>query len=225
MVACRRLAGAICLAAAPASAHIGIALGHARLAVEGLTSLQLAGIFCLLLDKSRSDDGQGLHKRRAYARLWLVPATLLWLAAARVPAPLVLLLDAALFHAVIQASLLLLFAGSLRPDHEPLVTMMARRIHGTLRPDIAVYTRRATLAWSVFFALQLGVSASLLSASLTGWLPVRWWWIVVPDSCLPATIAMFVMEHVVRRRLITGFQHVGFRVAISAFRNRAGGVS
>ena len=225
MIASRRLAGAICLVAAPVSARLAAALGHPQLAVEALTSLQLAGISCLLLAGSGSAGGRSPYKRPLQARLWLLPAILLWLAALQAPARMVLLLDAALFHAVIQASLLRLFAGSLQPNHEPLVTMMARRIHGTLRPDITAYTRRVTLAWCLFFAFQLGLSAFLLSAGLTGWLPIRWWWIAVPDSCLPATIAMFVLEYAVRRRLITGFEHVGFRVAISAFRNRADGVS
>ncbi|MGI4746520.1 MAG: hypothetical protein ACRYGI_10725 [Janthinobacterium lividum] len=225
MIASRRLAGAACLVAAPVSAHFAVALGHAQLAAEVLTSLQLTGICCLLLAGSGSDARRTPRKRPLHARLWLLPAILLWLAALQAPARLVLLLDAASFHAVIQASLLLLFAGSLRPGHEPLVTLMARRIHGTLRPDITAYTRHVTLAWCLFFALQIGLSASLLSAGLTGWLPIRWWWIAVPDSCLPATIAMFVMEYGVRRWLITDFEHVGFRVAISAFRNRASGVS
>lgn len=225
MIASWRLAGTICLVAAPASARLGTALGHAQLAAEALTSLQLAGVCCLLLPRPTPEGGQIRRKQPFDARLLLLPAILFWLAASQAPPMLVQLLDAALFHAVIQASLLRLFAGSLRPGHEPLVTMMARRIHGTLRPDITAYTRHVTLAWCLFFAFQLGLSASLLAAGMTGWLPIRWWWIAVPDSCLPATLAMFVIEHAVRRRLITGFDHVGLRVVISAFRNRADAVA
>lgn len=218
MIVSRGLVGATLLVAAPASAHLAMALGHARLAAVALTTLQFAGICCLLPGR----NGTGRAPRNPLPTwLWLLPAILLWLAALQAPSSLVLLLDAALFHAVIQASLLSLFAGSLRQGHEPLVTMMARRIRGTLRPDIAVYTRRVTLAWCLFFALQLGMSASLLTTGLNGWLPIRWWWIAVPDSCLPATVAMFVMEYSLRRWLITGVEHVAFRVAISAFRNRA----
>lgn len=225
MIASRRIAGAICLVAAPVSARLAAALGHLQLAVEALTSLQLAGMCCLVLARSVSGAGQASHKRLFGALLLLAPAILLWLAASQAPARLVLLLDAALFHAVIQASLLRLFGASLLKAQEPLVTMMARRIHGTLRRDIAIYTRRVTLAWCLFFSFQLGLSASLLFAGLADWLPIRCWWIVVPDSCLPATIAMFVIEYAIRRRVITDFDHVGLRVSISAFRNRADDVS
>lgn len=223
MIACRPFAGATCLVAAPVSARLAMAFGHAHMAVDALALLQLAGIYFLLT--ARSVSTRAPCKRWFGTRLWMIPAILLWLTVAQAPPMLVLLFDAALFHAVIQAGLLLLFARSMRPGHEPLVTEMARRIHGTLRPDIVAYTRWVTLAWCLFFAIELASSAGLLCAGLAGYLPIRWWWLAVPDSCLPATIAVFVIEYVVRRWMITDFEHVRFGVAISVFRKRATGVS
>lgn len=220
MIASRRFAGATCLVAAPASAHLAMAFGRAQLAVEALALLQLAGLYFLFTAWSGST--QAPYEGWVRTRLWMLPAILLWLAVAHAPPGLVLLLDAALFHAVIQASLLLLFARSMRPDHEPLVTEMARRIHGSLRPDIVAYTWYVTLAWCLFFSVEICLSAGLLGAGLAGWLPIRWWWVAVPDSCLPATIVIFVIEYIIRRWLITDFEHVGFRVAVSVFRSRAG---
>lgn len=197
------------LLAAPLCSRVALATATPRLAVLLLTTLQLAGLACLLAER-RSSGGP------ARTWLWLLPAIGLWLAARHVPPSTALLADAALAHATIQGALLLLFARSLRPGHEPLVTMIARRVHGTLRPDIVAYTRHATIAWCVFFLSEL-----LLSAALLAWAPVRWWWRLVPDLCLPLTIAMFVAEYLHRRWTITAFEHASFSAAIAAFRGRA----
>src|ERR1700757_2248134 len=57
----------------------------------------------------------------------------------------------ALTHWGIYASLLAGFALTLRPGHEPLITGMARRLDG-LDAELAAYTRKVTIAWSLFFA-------------------------------------------------------------------------
>src|ERR1700733_13279980 len=50
-------------------------------------------------------------------------------------------------HALIYLGLLGLFCISLLPGREPLATYFARRIHGTLTPEIIRYTRYVTAAW------------------------------------------------------------------------------
>src|SRR5471030_343302 len=45
-------------------------------------------------------------------------------------------------HAVIYLSLLWFFGRTLWRGKEPLVTRLARRVHGTLPPEVAAYTRR-----------------------------------------------------------------------------------
>src|SRR3954471_2994216 len=73
-------------------------------------------------------------------------------------------------HAVIYLSLLWLFARTLLDGDEPLITRLARRVHGTLPPALRAYTRRLTGAWCVFFAAQLIISALLgLFASPREW--------------------------------------------------------
>ncbi len=61
----------------------------------------------------------------------------------------------ALTHWGIYASLLAGFALTLRPGREPLITCMARRLHGGLDAELAAYTRKVTISWSLFFASQL----------------------------------------------------------------------
>src|SRR4051794_12558693 len=53
-------------------------------------------------------------------------------------------------HAAINGLMLWMFARTLRPPREPLITAFARRVHGTLPPHIERYTRHVTAMWCVF---------------------------------------------------------------------------
>lgn len=73
-------------------------------------------------------------------------------------------------HLVTNLFLMWFFARTLKNNREPLVTMLARRAHGSLTPDLEIYTRHVTFAWSLFFALQIAGSIFLfLFASLETW--------------------------------------------------------
>src|SRR3989338_3213786 len=73
-------------------------------------------------------------------------------------------------HLVTNSFLMWFFARTLKNNREPLVTMLARRVHGSLTPDIEIYTRHVTFAWSLFFALQIVGSIGLFFfASLETW--------------------------------------------------------
>jgi len=67
--------------------------------------------------------------------------------------------------------LLWFFARTLRAGREPLVTRIALRLEGGALPEVMRgYTRRVTIAWSVFFAAQLVASLLLYAfASRTVW--------------------------------------------------------
>ena len=52
-------------------------------------------------------------------------------------------------HVAIHGALAALFGLTLRPGQEPLVTALARRVHGRLTPGMAAYSRKVTVAWSV----------------------------------------------------------------------------
>ena len=54
---------------------------------------------------------------------------------------------------VVSVFLVWLFGRSLRPGREALISQVANAYHGELPPALALYTRRLTLIWSVYFAL------------------------------------------------------------------------
>jgi uncharacterized membrane protein len=73
-------------------------------------------------------------------------------------------------HATAYIFLLWLFGRTVIDGRVALITRLARGVHGTLALPMEMYTRRLTLAWCVFFVLQLVVSAALLAfASLESW--------------------------------------------------------
>lgn len=73
-------------------------------------------------------------------------------------------------HMVTNLFLMWFFGRTLRNGREPLITSIARRVHGSLTADIEIYTRRITYVWSLFFLLQVVVSAGLyIFAPLKAW--------------------------------------------------------
>jgi uncharacterized membrane protein len=99
----------------------------------------------------------------------------------------------AVTHWGIYASLLALFGLTLRPGHEPLITGMARRLQGELPRELAVYTRRVTIAWCCFFATQLTLSVTLFCFA-----PLVVWSSFVNLFDIPLVVAMFAAEYLVR---------------------------
>lgn len=105
-------------------------------------------------------------------------------------------------HALIYLGLLGLFGASLLPGQEPLVTYFARRIHGMPTPEIARYTRHVTVAWCLFFVLQIVGSALLILFA-----PIAWWSTFVNILNVPLLVGMFVAERLIRPFLLAGAPH------------------
>lgn len=85
------------------------------------------------------------------------------------------------------------FARTLKEGSEPLITSVARRVHGTLLPEIESYTRMVTLAWSLFFLMQVVISVSLFSFA-----PLDVWSTYVNLLNIPMIILMFIVEYIYR---------------------------
>lgn len=96
-------------------------------------------------------------------------------------------------HATLNLFLLWLFGRSLLRGREPLITQIALHIKGQLTPDITLYTRQATIAWCIFFTLQ--VTTSLL---LYIFAPLGVWSLFINVLDLPLLALMFVAENAVR---------------------------
>jgi uncharacterized membrane protein len=96
-------------------------------------------------------------------------------------------------HVAAYLFLLWLFGRTLAGGREALITGVARRIHGSLEPEIESYTRQITIAWCLFFAAQLAGSALLLTLA-----PVETWSLFVNVLNVPLLALMFGGEYLYR---------------------------
>lgn len=109
-----------------------------------------------------------------------------------------------------------LFAQSLRAGRQPLVTAMARSVHGNLPTPIERYTRRVTRYWCGILALLATVSTALfLFASL----PV--WSFFANVLNAPLLAGAFVAEYLWRLARYPQFSHASMAVSLRAFRRVA----
>lgn len=105
------------------------------------------------------------------------------------------------------------FAFSLLPGREALVTRLARVTHGGVLQESAVpYTRAVTLAWAIFFAAVAATSAFLFAfASIAAWS------LFVNLLMWPLVAVMFVIEYAIRLRCLSDFEHVSIFEGVRAF--------
>ena len=93
-------------------------------------------------------------------------------------------------HLMTNLFLLWFFARTLKKGREPLITSIARRVHGALKAELEIYTRRVTYAWSLFFLLQIVVSIGLyIFASVAAWS------MFINILNTPLILLMFVCEY------------------------------
>lgn len=114
-------------------------------------------------------------------------------------------------HAVIYFFLLWWFGRTLVKNGEPLITAVARRVHGALTPEIEAYTRRVTLAWCAFFAAQIIVSGLLLAFASLGI-----WSLFVNVLNLPLVGLMLAGEYLYRVMRYPGHPRASIATALRA---------
>lgn len=102
---------------------------------------------------------------------------------------------------IVNAALFLLFARSLLPGHEAMITGFHRYIHHEVSPAVARYTRRLTLLWVLYFGLSL--SLAVFCARNLGQNDAAWG---LSLGLLAVAILFFVGEHCFRARFR---QHYG----------------
>ncbi len=122
---------------------------------------------------------------------------------------------AGMSHALLYAGLLFVFARTLRPGVTPLVTGIAQRINRHFTVEMATYTRSVTLAWCLFFAAQIIVSAVLLSV----W--PRLWLGFVTAVHGPLALVMAAGEYAVRAWRFRGQPHSTVADMVRAVRSGA----
>ena len=98
-----------------------------------------------------------------------------------------------LSHATLNLFLLWLFGRTLLAGREPLISQISRHINGELKPDVVEYTRHVTIAWCIYFVMQVAVSLSLYLFA-----PLSAWSFFINVLNLPLLILMFVAEKAYR---------------------------
>jgi uncharacterized membrane protein len=99
--------------------------------------------------------------------------------------------------------LLWLFARTLAPGRQPLVSAIASIVRGELPPELARYTRAVTWFWCLFFA-----ALALTSVLLAAFAPLAIWSLFANLLVYPFIALMLVLEYAYRRRRFP--QHVHF---------------
>ena len=173
--------------AIPVLIHVG-AVSQQPLAAAMALSL-------LLFPFVLRDIGRARYGR---AGLLLLVAVALWLLLGGLP-----LLYAT--PVVIHLALCALFAGTLLPGRKPLISAYVELQYDSVSDATYRYTRRVTVAWAVFFGLM--AVQSLLLALLA---PVEVWSLFVNLLNYIFVAAVFVIEYLVRRRVLRDRQHPSF---------------
>lgn len=104
------------------------------------------------------------------------------------------------------------FGRSLRKGSVPLCTQLADRVHGPLSALELRYTRGVTLAWVIFFLLNLAATFLLFEFA-----PLRAWSIFVNFCSLPLILLMFAAEYAVRRRVLPQVQGSGLMATLRVY--------
>jgi len=119
-------------------------------------------------------------------------------------------------HVAIHVLLAFVFGLTLQDGREALVTALARRVHGSLTPDMVAYSRRVTVAWTVYF-----VAMAALSLVLYATVPFVAWAAFANLVTPLAIVAMFLAEYLLRYRLHPEFERATLAQAVRAYANRA----
>jgi uncharacterized membrane protein len=115
-------------------------------------------------------------------------------------------------HAGMNLLLAVTFGRTLLGDSEPLCTRFARIIHGPLQPDVVSYTRKVTLAWTIFFSSLFAVSCALYLAKLVTA------WSFLANIASPVLVGtMFIVEYFIRHRALPNHERIGILGGIRAF--------
>ncbi len=114
----------------------------------------------------------------------------------------------------VNLALATLFGRTLSGPGEPLVTRLARTVEGPqLSPRKLHYTRQVTQAWTVFF-----IANASLSAGLYFTVSAEAWSIYANLLGGPLVVAMFVAEHLWRRRVLPAAERPSLATVVRAWR-------
>lgn len=106
------------------------------------------------------------------------------------------------------------FGSTMRVGQTPLITTMAARVHRNFTPAMALYTRKVTLAWTLYFIAMALTSVALYAfASFEAW--ARFANLLTPL----AVAAMFGAEYLLRYHWHPEFERSSVTDAIRSYRH------
>jgi uncharacterized membrane protein len=153
-------------------------------------------------------------RRALWLPVWLLAAAGLWIL--RAPLTQHFAWGLYLEHLSFNLAMALLFGRTLAAGRVPLCTQFAAMIHDTLTPEVARYTRRITLAWTLFFLATAGLSTLLFAfASIVDWSTFANY------LSLPLVGVMFAAEYACRRFALPNEAQSGLLESIQAYRRNA----
>ncbi len=107
---------------------------------------------------------------------------------------------------LINLTMMVLFWRTLLPGAMPLVGRVAALWRGTLDPAVARYTRRVTIAWTVFFGLT-----AVESIALALFAPLHVWSLFTNCLNYIFVLVFFVIEYRLRLFCLPEHEHLSFR--------------
>lgn len=115
-------------------------------------------------------------------------------------------------HVATNAMLCWFFAHTLFAGRTPIITTLARTIHADMPAKIERYTRQVTVAWSMFFALQIVCSLVIFNLA-----SIEAWSLFANVLNWPLVILMFALEYACRKRVNRDFPHATIKESIDAY--------
>ncbi len=119
-------------------------------------------------------------------------------------------------NVLVNGSLFLFFARTLRSTETALITRLALRVHGAIPAPIRAYTRTLTYVWSAFFLFSIAASLALYF-----FVSFEAWSLFTNVYALPIMLAIFALEYLYRRLRFPWFEHVSIMAGIKAFTSLA----
>jgi uncharacterized membrane protein len=119
-------------------------------------------------------------------------------------------------HESLQFILFMTFTRTLFANRKPLCTQLAEIIHGTLTPAQISYAYKVTVAWALFFAMMIITSTSLFFIY-----PIGVWSVFSNFVFLPLVVLMFIVEFIIRKRILPNIAHASIIDTVRIFRNNS----
>lgn len=115
-------------------------------------------------------------------------------------------------HVAFHVFLALSFGMTLRRGKRPLIARLAERVHAGLTPAKERYTRKVTVAWTIYFAAMAALSIGLYASA-----PFAAWAIFANVGTPLAVALMFGGEYLLRYRLHPEFERTSLQQMVHAY--------